>query len=297
MAVMELRHLRYFVMVAEESNISRAAARLNISQPAVSRQIRDLEQELGAELFQRDRSGLRLTAAGTTALAHARELLRQANTLQEAVRLQSGKVKTVSLRIGYIPTALSGFLSTALRRFNEQHPHVCVQIEEMTPARQARALQQGDIDIGLLGTPDAALRRQYRTESIREVQVAVALPDDHPLADRTSLKLAELDGAHWLTLTGKQFPGRPEMMRTMFEQAGISLPDAHEVQGLSEILGQVGSGGGVALVPADIALMPHPGVTFVALSHPTWTLNSSAAWRADRETEELRALVALLKQV
>ena len=117
---MELRHLRYFVMAAAERNISRAASRLSISQPAVSRQIRDLEAELGVTLFDRESDGLHLTDAGETALAHAKDLLRRTTDLELAMDVFKQPSKR-SLRIGFIATALPGFLASSLRTFNRSH--------------------------------------------------------------------------------------------------------------------------------------------------------------------------------
>ena len=117
---MELRHLRYFVTVAEELNISRASARLRISQPAVSRQLRDLEAELGVGLFLREKSGLKLTPAGDTFLAHARDLLRRS---VDAVKQMAsfGKRAKETITVGYIAPVLASVLTPALRRFSQQH--------------------------------------------------------------------------------------------------------------------------------------------------------------------------------
>ncbi|NOX98285.1 MAG: LysR family transcriptional regulator [Verrucomicrobia bacterium] len=153
--------MRYFVMAAEEKNISRAAARLNISQPAVSRQIRDLEEELGAVLFERERNGLSLTEAGHTALGHARQMLRQEKALGEAMRFFVENEGLASLKVGFIPTALTGFLAEALRLFNQKQSRVCVQIYEMSPRQQEKALRKGDIDLALfaLGSIPRSLLR------------------------------------------------------------------------------------------------------------------------------------------
>src|SRR5438094_4789474 len=120
-AAMELRHLRYFVTTAEELNVSRASARLRISQPAVSRQLRDLEEELGVELFQRNKSGLKLTPAGETFLAHGRDLLRRSgDAVKEMAVFQKPARK--KLTVGYIAPVLTSILTPALRRFAQQHP-------------------------------------------------------------------------------------------------------------------------------------------------------------------------------
>lgn len=284
---MELRHLRYFVMAAEEGNMSRAAARLHVSQPAVSRQLRDLEEELGVPLFERQSNGLSITDAGQTALTHARQILRQSNAMSEAMRSFSESEHSVTLRIGYLPTALPGFLADGLRRFNDSHRNVCVQIHEMTPLEQEKALQKDEIDLALLGTACPELKKKYRVEPIRKVPLAAVVPDDHRLADRKSIDLAEMAADTFLTLHEDHFPGRPAMMKSIFDRAKISPKISLKVNGLSELLGHVGAGAGVALVPADVDQLPHARVSFIALKRPKTTLVSSAVWRKESETQEL----------
>lgn len=282
-------------MAAEEKNISRAAARLNISQPAVSRQIHDLEDELGAVLFERERNGLSLTEAGHTALTHAREMLRQERAMLASLQVFGNEDEAVSLKVGFIPTALPGFLADGLRRFNEAHKNVCVQIFEMSPRQQETALRDGEIDLALLGNACPELQENFRVESIRKVLMAVAVPDDHRLAARKSIDLVELADDTFLSLHEKNFPGRKEMMKEMFGRAGISPRVSLKAAGLSELLGLVGGGVGVALVPADLDQLPHARMVFIKLKHPRFTLVSSAVWRKEDETEALRALVSLLK--
>ncbi len=284
---MELRHLRYFVMAAEEGNISRAAARLHVSQPAVSRQIRDLEEEFGVSLFERKRDGLALTEDGNTALAHAKETLRQANVLTATMQALRDSDRMTSLHIGYIPTALPGFLANGLRQFRQRHRNVCIQIYEMSPSEQELALREERIDLALLGQPCPVLKRTYETQPIRKVPMAVAVPENHRLAHRKAIDLNELSEDTFLSLDEKHFPGRPLLLRTLFEKAGIAPNVALKVDGLSELLGQVGTGGGVALIPSDADTLPHTGVRFVALRHPKTILVSSAVWRKGSAPSEL----------
>lgn len=292
---MELRHLRYFVMVAEEGNVSRAAARLNISQPAVSRQLKDLEHELGVALFDRGRNGLRLTEAGNFALAQARELLRQANSLQGSMQAFTQQTKTMTLRIGYIPTALPGFLTRALRQFNADHQHVCVELEEMNPTRQEKALARAEIDVALLGTACPDLAKKYRIETIREVPVVLALPDNHDGAGDTAIDLSEMGAEKFLTLNEAAFPGRPHMQADLFGQAEIDPPVVLKANSLGELLAHVGAGLGIALVPSDVDQLPHPGVVFIPLKNTTHTLKFSAVWDASEQTRELLDLLDALK--
>lgn len=294
---MELRHLRYFVMAAEDRNISRASARLNVSQPAVSRQIKDLEDELGVQLFTREPTGLRLTEAGQAALAHAREILRQANSMVEAMEALASRTRAQPIRVGFLPTALPGLLTNALRTFNRLYPNYCVHIHEMSPTRQQDALRSGEIDLGLIGEACADLKRDFHIDTIRRTEVAIIVPDNHPLAKRKSVDLAEFAGETFVSLNESQFPGRKELMDEMFSKAGICAEVAMRASGLSELLGIVGGGAGVALAPADLANLPHPGVAFLKLKRPRRVMLFSAVWRKTGDLTGILALVRLIQGI
>jgi DNA-binding transcriptional LysR family regulator len=293
---MELRHLRYFVMAAEETNISRAAARLNVSQPAVSRQIKDLEEELGVPLFEREHNGLRITEAGETALAHARELLRQSSAMIEAMQAFAKRGQVVSIKVGFLPTALPGFLAEGMRKFNRTYQNVCVQIFEMTPSEQEEALRDGRIDVALIGDPCPEIRRDFSVETVRKTEMAIVVPDDHRLAKRKAVDLAELGGDTFVTLNEKHFPGRPQLMANMFSKAGINPEVAIRANGLSELLGLVGGGAGVAMAPADLNQLPHGGVVFLKMKKPKLTLLFSAAWRKGGGAEAVETFVKVLQE-
>lgn len=292
---MELRHLRYFVMAAEEANISRAASRLNVSQPAVSRQIKDLEEELGLPLFLRERNGLRLTEGGSSALAHAREILRQSNTMVEAMDALASREKAVSVKVGFLPTALPGFLADGMRRFNREYKDQSVQIFEMPPSKQEEALRNGEIDLALIGEVSPEVKRDFNVATIRRTELAMVVPDDHRLAKRKSVDLSEFRDDTFATLHEKQFPGRPEMMAEMFSKAGISPDVTMRASGLSELLGLVGGGSLVAMAPADLVQLPHSGVVFLKLRKPKLTMLFSAAWRKTGDQSGVEALVELMK--
>jgi len=292
---MELRHLRYFVTAAEERSVSRAAARMNISQPAVSRQLRDLENELGVKLFLREPQGLRLTESGETALLHAKDLLRRAKVMEAALKrlsVDEGR----QLRVGFIPTALPGILADGMRRFNERPSGVCVQIREMSPREQEAALRAGEIDLALMGNVCPELKREFETTPILKTPLSVVLPDRHLLALRKSIDLADLAGESFVSLHERHFPGRPELIRELSERAGFAIDVAVKADGLSEALGMVAGGAGVAALPADVDQLPHPGVVFVKMRSPRVYLTSSAAWRKRDADPEIPRLVRLLKQ-
>lgn len=291
---MELRHLRYFVTAAEEGSVSRAAARLNISQPAVSRQLRDLEEELGVKLFIRESQGLTVTEDGETELTHARDLLRRANAMTSAFQRRKGKARK-TLHVGFIPTALPGFLADGMRRFNAEHPKTCVQIREMSPREQEAALGKGEIDVALLGTACPEVRRRFNTVNILKVPLCVVLPEHHLLALRKSIDLVELEDESFVSLHERNFPGRPQLVADLSERAGFAIDIGIKANGLSEALGMVAGGAGVAVLPADVDRLPHPGVVFVKLRKPRIYLTSSAAWRKDA-APEVDTLVGYLKE-
>lgn len=293
---MELRHLRYFVVTAEEKNVSRASVRLHISQPAVSRQIKDLEEELGVQLFKRLRDGLELTDAGNSALVHAREVLRQAAVMEEAMATFRETRPQATLAVGYIATALPGGLARALRVFEQRHGHTRIQICEMTPAQQVEALRRDELDVGLLGMPWSAIEGEFATRVIKRVPMAVIVPADHALAARRAVVLADLEEEPFISFHEDQFPGRPELLKRMVRRDPINPKVVAKVRGLSELLGLVAAGRGVALAPADLDQFPHVGVVFVKLTRPRLTLLSSAVWKEQRETPELLSFVDIMVQ-
>ncbi len=292
---MELRHLKYFVTAAEEGSVSRAAARLNISQPAVSRQLRDLEEELGVRLFDRGSQGMRVTESGETALTHAKDLLRRANVMVSAMKRLSDKPRK-ALRVGFIPTALPGFLAEGMRRFNERQSGVCLQIREMSPRQQEAALRAGEIDLALIGTVCPELKKEFAATAIHRTPLSIVLPDHHVLALRKSIDLTELADEPFVSLNERHFPGRPQLVRELSERAGFALDVRVKADGLSEALGMVAGGAGVAVLPADVDRLPHSGVVFVKMRKPRMHLTFFAAWRKDENESDVSELVGLLKE-
>ena len=282
-------------MAAEEGNITRASDRLNVSQPAVSRQIKDLEDELGVQLFNRESNGLSLTDEGTAALAHAREILRQSNSMIESMAALATRQKIHSIKVGFLPTALPGLLTNAMRAFNRKHVGYCVQIFEMSPVHQEEALRNGKIDLALIGEPSPGLRRDCHVDTIRRTELAVIVPDSHPLAGRKVVDLAEFAQDTFLTLQEDLFPGRIELMADMFSKAAIDPEVVMRASGLSELLGLVGGGAGVALAPADLDNLPHPGVAFLKLKKPRRVMLFSAAWRKTGDLKGIQALVHMIQ--
>jgi LysR family transcriptional regulator, benzoate and cis,cis-muconate-responsive activator of ben and cat genes len=290
---MELRHLRYFVVVAEDLSFSRAATRLYISQPALSRQIKNLEDELGVVLFLRQSDGLRLTEAGELFLEHAKDLMQRSQLAVQTV--QTLYSKTIEpLRIGYIPTILQSFLGDTLHRFGLAHPQVPIQLQEMPPAEQVKALRGGEIDIAFMGNPPGELDAEFIVRCVRQVPISALLPETHPLADHSSIDLVELAAEPFIGMSEATFPGRNERIRNTCRCAGFT-PNLHLfADSHASMIALVASGKGVAVMPNEAAALPHPQVVFMPLHHPIDYARSTAVWRKEIPTQSLEKFLTVL---
>lgn len=287
---MELRHLRYFVTVAEELNISRASARLRISQPAVSRQLRDLEEELGVDLFRREKHGLKLTPAGDAFLAHARDLLRRSADAVKQMATFSQQPKQ-TLTVAYITPILANVLTPGLRRFSQAQPDVEVALREMTPGDQVKALRAERIDLALLGNPCPELEREFILTVLTRIPLQAVLPDNHLLALRKRIALGELKDEPFIGFSEDTFPGRNAAICAGCQAAGFTPRFRHHVENLTALVAFVAAGKGVTLAPAEISQLPHPNAVFVPLQAPVPTVVSAAAQRKDDSNPLVKELL------
>lgn len=285
----ELHHIRYFVAAAEELNISRASRRVHVSQPAMSRQIRDLEDELEAPLFVRLRFGLRLTAAGEKFLIYARQML---DICSEATRVIKKFPKAAAaLNIGFIASSLGSFLGGTLRSFRERHPDILVKIHELSPAEQVVALRKRQIDLALLGNPCGAVMDEFAVRALFNLELRAVLPAQHALAGRQIINLRELAGDDFIGYNEQTFPGRNQTIANACAKARFRPTFRQHADSLVEVLAMIGSGVGVCLMPADVASLPHPNVAFVSVRQKLKPIQFSAAWRRDDERPMLKELL------
>jgi DNA-binding transcriptional LysR family regulator len=279
---MELRHLRYFVAVAEELHFSRAAARLNIAQPPLSRQIRDLERELGAELLERVKRRVQLTPAGRAFLPEARLTLTQAErarrTAQRAARGEIGR-----LRVGFVEAAtFSGILPDVLRFFRKHYPDVALELFELSSLQQAEALREGRIDVGLLHSPPPDAEQWLQVERILRDPLVAALPLGHRLARRARLTLRALAPEPLLLFPRQNGPALYDRIIAAYRAAGFSPSVVQEAAQMHTLAGLVAAGLGVALVPGSIVRLRRPGVVYrpvrdLKLDVGTWAVSKLGA--------------------
>jgi len=289
----ELRHLRYFVAVAEELSFTRAAERLHIAQPPLSTQIRRLEDELGVALFDRSRRAIRLTDAGEVLLGEARRLLAQVEQALKATR-NAGVGETGRLTIGFVPSASTTALPEHLRAFRTRYPGVELFLRELPPDQLIAQLHAGALDLCFLYLPFDDERLE-RVVVAREPLVA-ALPADHPLAGgRGALPVAALRAEPFVLPARHHMPGLNARVLDACRRAGFEpQPVQEDVWLMQTSLGLVAAGLGVALVPASVRRLNRTGVAFRPLRDAGEEVELGAFWRAEDRAPALRNFVARL---
>ena len=262
---MELRHLRYFIAVAEEQNVTRAAARLHISQPPLSRQIRDLEEELGVDLLQRIGKSVRLTDAGRFFLTKAREIVCDAETAAQQLREQYGTAAR-TVRLGFIAPVLDDLVVPSVREFRQRHPKTKVSLFELPPRAQLDRLKDHELDAAILGNLSSEDRTLFRVQSLWRGRMTLVLPETHRFAARKSLKLALLANEDWVSLSDVFYPGRRAFLQEICRKSGFEPKIRAEPDSLPLMLAAVAGGEGVAIMPAHAGKLPHSGCALVPIA-------------------------------
>jgi DNA-binding transcriptional LysR family regulator len=290
---MELRHLRYFVALAETGHFGHAAQRLNIVQPALSMQIRDLEEEVGGALFARTRQGVLLTAAGEVLLTEARRALAQAEHARDATR-RSLRGEIGRVRVGFAGNAvLSGMLTGALRQFRARFPRAEITVQELAPNLHEDALVKGDIDIAFGTVQPLAEHRSLRCERIGNWPMVVAMAQDHPLAKRTRVSLKALASEQIIAFSSDDGDAGLVHLRA---HLGIVVEPAFRVSSTLSVLALAAAGLGVALVPRSVQEVVLPGLIYRPVSE-AGSAGLLLLSRADESSGAVTAFHALALEV
>ena len=293
---MELRHLRYFVAVAEDLNFRKAAGRLHISRPALSKQIKDLEDEIAVKLLERDTVSVSLTKAGEIFLEDAREVLDQADhAVTRARDAQAGNLG--SLRIGSVGVISTDFLPGTLKLFNQSYPEVEVSFVEMLPPEQLDALAAGKIDIGFAYGQNAGNIPGQESLCVIQSTFGVAVSKLNSCKGCTHVPLQKVMGKTLLCL-GKENRSvhRDDTLR-FFASEGLKPSKIRQVEGFDSLITLVAADQGVALLP-EVLDLENQGVTIVPLEskHTDFEFRMWAVWQANNPSLLVRHFVHLLKQ-
>ncbi|MBC8636862.1 LysR family transcriptional regulator [Caballeronia sp. EK] len=288
---MELRHLRYFVAVAEERNFTRAAQRLHIAQPPLSRQIQQLEETLGVQLFERNSRPLKLTETGKFFYSHAVQLLAQTAELESMTR-RVGNIER-SLSVGFVGSTLYGMLPKIIRRFRDENATVELSLHEMSTMDQIRALKDGRIDVGFgrIRHEDANIRRVI----LREEQMIVALPVGHQLSlGKPILSLRDLTNETLIIFPKAPRPSYADQVLAAFQDRALAPRKIYEVRELQIALGLVAAGEGISVVPSSVNGLKRDDVIYRELDDPTLTSPVIMSMRALDESRDIKEMLELV---
>ncbi len=275
---MELRRLRYFVAVAEELHFGRAAERLEMAQPPLSRQIAQLEQELDVKLFDRARAQIRLTPAGDVLLERARQILDQVDsTFREVSRV--GKGSAGRLRIAFVGSASHGLLPTLIKSYRSHYPDVDLALSAMNNADLESALISRDIDIAVARP---ALRGEdYRTALLHREPLVLAMPDNSPMNGEKQISLQDLADETFILYPRRPRPSFADHVLGGLTEAGVTPADTIFAQDYQTAISLVSVGVGVSLVPESVATTQRPGVFYRPFLGPNPGTALSAHARRD----------------
>jgi len=292
----ELRHLRYFVAVAEMENVSRAALKLHVSQPALSRQIRDLEDEIGFSLLERTAKSVRLTDAGRVFLDDARALLQHADETVTKARAVASAEPT-ELHVGYSPTPFAEILPKILRAFQRAMPNVHVRLHDWSNNAIRDGLHDGRLQLGLIVPPaKASSMRDLRYEELFHQRVCVAVAPQHSFARRRAIPIAEVAAEPLIGLTREDYPNYYDLLSITFSKVKQKPRVIEEHDGMSGVMSAVEAGTGVA-IGADFGysfgnrvkflhLTPEPKPVSVGIAAPKGRLSPAAEkfWECAKES-------------
>jgi DNA-binding transcriptional LysR family regulator len=290
----ELRHLRYFVSVAEALNFTKAAEKLHTAQPSLTRQIKNLEEELGVRLLHRTKQKVTLTDEGRIFLADAKRLLAlAAETVQSVRRLQTGEVR--SLNVGYVSNLFYDLLPKTLDSFHQTFPTVAVNLFDLSCGEQFRALEEGKIDLGFVGLHEPIARRGLEFRTIASYKTVVALPEENPLTTGAKVGLKALAPMFFIGMSETSYPGYRDWLIKTCEGCGFTPKVLQDVDLERKMIHAVGAGLGVAIVPEQLKRLEHKNVVFRPLD-PVIMTEGCVAWRNQNSSSALQAYIRIVEQ-
>jgi DNA-binding transcriptional LysR family regulator len=285
--------LHYFVAVAEFLSFTKAAKNLNLAQPSLTRQIQDLEADIGVRLINRSGKRISLTHEGEYFLRDTKTLLAElARSVQAVQRLSRGEAG--QLNIAYIANIHQNLLPLTLEAFRKVYPRISLNLFDMTPAEQYRALDDGRIDLGFVGYLPS-LNGDLQSARVSQDLMMVAVASGNPLSSQIEIDLEELESLFFVGMSEKSYPGFNQWLVGVCRQSGFTpriLQDAEREPG---VISFVAAGLGVALLSEQIKRLPHEGVTFVPVRQHL-TVDSWTVWKSNNPSDCLKQYIQIVKE-
>jgi len=263
--LVELRHLRYFVTVGEVLNFTKAAQKLRVAQPALSRQIRDLEAELGVQLFDRAQRAVKLTEAGAAFLTEAKAVLDRAD---EAIKQVRGVARGErgEIHVGYAPSLTIELLPSALDSFHNVAPGVQVKLHDLSSEEMLRGVSEGKLQLCLVARPEVKALRGLKYEPLQDYPIYVGLPPKHQLVRAKTIKLEQIVNDPFVVYSRVEYPEYHVMLKEMFGAASGSLRIVEEHDSAPSLIAAAGIGRGLVIGPACLGMLAGSKLKFRPLT-------------------------------
>lgn len=290
---MELRHLRYFIAVAEELHFTRAAARLHIGQPPLSQQIQMLEKEVGALLFERSKRWVRLTEAGKFFLNDARRILALSEQAMETAR-RASRGEVGELRVGFTSSMpFTVILQQVVNLYRQRYPQVSLSLQEMTSMRQIEAIAHRTLDVGFVRPPEMEITGNVSVTTLRHDPLMLVMPSNHRLARKKSVKLHELADEEFVMYSKDVGTGIHAQIVRLCRQAGFEPHIVQEAREAATIIGLVVAGCGVSILPESFQCIQMQGVCYRNIADPDAVTALMLATRSNESTPLIDAFSQL----
>jgi DNA-binding transcriptional LysR family regulator len=292
---MELRHLKYFLAVAEELHFRRAAQRLGMAQPPLSQQIKALEQQIGVLLLSRTKRRVELTAAGTVFAQEARKVLTEADrAVHAAQRAARGEIG--QLEVGFVSGAVYGKVPSIFRLMRSRYPEISLVLKDLTTEEQMEAIQAHRLDIGLI-RPPVVVSQSLTMQVVDREPLVVVLPRAHRLAGRRKISLKALAGEPFLQVPRRVAPGFYDQFVSICSSAGFFPQIVQEARTTQTIVSLVAVGMGISVVPASLRGLQRAGVAYRSLEGPAPTTELAVIWRRDDSNQALHRFLEIVREV
>ncbi len=291
---MELRHLRYFVAVAETLSFTKGAKKLRLAQPSLTRQIKDLEEDIGVQLLDRTKREVNLTEEGKSFLADAKRVLAHSTEIIESVQ-RLRRHATAAFNIGYVADLFYSSLPITLAALQRSLPTVSINLFDMTRGDQFRALEEGKIDLGFVGLRESIEERGLQFRSVASHKTVAALAKSNQLAKKTIIELRDLKPIFFIGMSETAYPGYRQWLTTTCQQVGFMPRVLQDADIERTVIRAVAAGLGVALLPEHVKKLSQENVVFRPLA-PTVMTESCVAWNGENTSMALRAYLKIVKE-